>query len=68
MSNYFNPNSQSKKLTSHTGRVVGLRTNKNKDNIICSLSADESLRYWDLDSFSTKVKAHDVMNTNFSFE
>ena len=66
--NYFNPACRNKKLSNHTKRIIGLRVSKTRDNMVYSLSADESLMYWNLDNITKKMNAPDVMNNNFLFE
>lgn len=59
--NYFNPACRNKKLSNHTGRIIGLRVSKRNDNMVFSLSADESLMYWNMDNVSNKLKVPDLM-------
>ena len=38
-------------------RIVGMKIDKINDNKLCVLSADDSLRYWNMDSTNAKFKA-----------
>jgi hypothetical protein len=46
-------------------RVLAVKVNKNKDNLLYSLSGGDNLHYWDLDSNEnkTKIDVHDILST-----
>jgi len=62
---FNNFEAQSKKLQKIHGRILSVKVNKNKDNLLYSLSGGDNLHCWDLDGNENKIKmdVHDILST-----